>query len=131
MIALGDFFLPSYSDRKQILIQIFLEQDIAARAPNDLAGASELARRMVTRYGMRGKAGRVFGSRADWLWAFSIFLNISLFTRDQLVEQAFFLHQVTIGSHFFDFAGFQHPDFIEVFDDIQSVDHRNQGGLAL
>lgn len=61
----------------------------------------------------------------------AVFLKLSRSPRDQLIEQAFFFHQVTIGSHFSDFAGFQDTDFIVVFDDIQSVDHRNQGSSAL
>lgn len=67
----------------------------------------------------------------DLLLDLSVFLNLSLSPRDEFIQQASSLHQITIGSHFFDFAGFQYTDFIVAFDNIQTVDHRNQGGSAL
>jgi hypothetical protein len=50
--------------------------------------------------------------------------------RRELAKQASFLHQFTVGPHFFDLAGFQYGDLIVAFGNVQTVNHRDEGGVA-
>ena len=76
-------------------------------------------------------ACRVYFAKDLFAGGFEPFLNLSLSPSNEFMQQASFLHQFIIVSHFLDLARFHHTDFIIAFDDIQPVNHGNQGGFSL